>query len=41
MSKNARKYGFKNFAVDVIMTIVTAGFWWIWIFVREMRNIQK
>ena len=33
-----RNYGFFNFLFDVIMTVVTGGFWLIWIFVREMRN---
>jgi hypothetical protein len=26
-----------QFAADVFMTIITAGLWLIWIFVREMR----
>jgi hypothetical protein len=33
-----RRYGFFNFLFDVILTAITAGFWLIWIFVREMRN---
>lgn len=33
-----RRYGFWNFVGDVFMTLITAGFWLIWIFVREMRN---
>lgn len=33
-----RRYGFFKFCGDVIMTILTAGFWLIWVFVREMRN---
>lgn len=32
------KYGFFKFIVDCLMTIVTAGFWLIWVFVREMRG---
>jgi hypothetical protein len=32
------RYGFWAFAGDVFMTFLTAGFWLIWIFVREMRN---
>jgi hypothetical protein len=32
-----RKYGCFSFLVDVIMTVATAGFWLIWIFVRESR----
>lgn len=33
-----RPYGCMSFVFDVFMTIITAGFWLIWIFVREMRN---
>ena len=33
-----RRYGLMAFLFDVIMTALTAGFWLIWIFVREMRN---
>ena len=33
-----KRYGFIKFAIDVIMVCLTAGFWLIWIFVREMRN---
>jgi hypothetical protein len=32
-----KKYGFAKFLFDVVMTCVTAGFWLIWVFVREMR----
>lgn len=35
---NKRKYGIFSFAIDVILTLVTSGFWLIWIFVREMRR---
>lgn len=35
---HSKHYGFFNFLLDVVMTICTAGFWLIWIFVREMRN---
>lgn len=38
MSNSTRRYGFWNFAGDVIMTVITSGLWLIWIFVREMRN---
>jgi hypothetical protein len=31
-------YGFFKFCGDVIMTCLTAGFWLIWIFIREMRK---
>lgn len=33
-----KRYGFINFGVDLMMFLLTAGFWLIWIFVREMRN---
>lgn len=33
-----RHYGLFNFAFDVFMTLITAGFWLIWVFVREMRG---
>lgn len=33
-----KRYGVLNFAFDVIMCLLTAGFWLIWVFVREMRN---
>ncbi len=32
------KYGFGNFIVDAILTLITGGLWLIWIFVREMRR---
>lgn len=37
----SKKYGFWNFVLDVFMTCLTAGFWIIWIFVREMRRLMK
>lgn len=33
-----RRYGPLNFAFDVVLCVLTGGFWLIWIFVREMRN---
>lgn len=33
-----RRYGFWNFVGDTILTMITGGFWLIWIFVREMRQ---
>jgi hypothetical protein len=33
-----RKYGFFRFLGDIFMTVLTSGFWLIWIFVREMRK---
>lgn len=38
MSKCCRKYGPGAFLFDIIMVLLTAGLWFIWIFVREMRN---
>lgn len=36
--KTKKKYGLGKFIVDCIMTVMTAGFWLIWVFVREMRG---
>ena len=36
--KSEKKYGFFKFLFDVFMTVITLGFWLIYIFVREMRN---
>lgn len=33
-----KHYGFFKFLLDVFMTVITCGFWLIWIFVREMRK---
>lgn len=33
-----RSYGFWKFVGDCIMTIITCGFWLIWVFIREMRK---
>ena len=33
-----RHYGLGNFLFDIIMIMLTAGLWLIWIFVREMRG---
>lgn len=38
MSRAGRRYTFFNFLFDVIMTAFTAGFWLIWVFVREVRK---
>lgn len=40
MPRNSRRrrYGLMAFAFDFVMCVVTAGFWLVWIFVREMRN---
>lgn len=33
-----KQYGLFKFLFDVFMTVITGGFWIIWIFVREMRK---
>jgi hypothetical protein len=33
-----KPYGCMSFIFDCIMTIITAGFWLIWVFIREMRR---
>jgi hypothetical protein len=33
-----RRYGFFHFLGDSFMTIMTVGFWLIWIYVREQRR---
>jgi len=38
MANNTRRYGFWSFVGDVLMTIITGGFWIIWIFIRESRR---
>ena len=37
-NKSRSRYGLFNFIFDVIMVCLTAGFWFIWIFAREMRR---
>jgi hypothetical protein len=41
MSSNARKYGLGKFLFDVVLTLITGGFWLIWIFVRELRGLRR
>ena len=36
--KPVKKYGFLSFIFDIIMVVITGGFWLIWIFAREMRK---
>ena len=36
-----KPYGVFNFIGDVFMTVLTFGFWLIWIFVREMRRNRR
>lgn len=33
-----KHYGLMRFLFDCVMTVLTAGFWLIWIFIREMRK---
>ncbi len=33
-----KSYGIFHFLLDVFLTVITCGFWLIWIFVREMRK---
>lgn len=33
-----KRYGFWKFMGDIFMTVLTGGFWLIWIFIREMRK---
>ncbi len=36
MARN--RYTLFHFLLDVLLTVITGGFWLIWIFVREMRR---
>jgi hypothetical protein len=36
--KPRKKYGFFSFVFDILLVILTSGFWLIWIFIREMRK---
>jgi len=38
VSGTRRGYGLFHFLFDVLMVCLTAGFWLIWIFIREMRR---
>lgn len=33
-----RRYGLFRFLFDCLMTVLTGGFWLIWVFIREMRK---
>ncbi len=35
------RYGLLHFLFDIVMVVLTAGFWLIWIFVREMRRNSR
>lgn len=32
-------YGFFNFLLDCMLTMLTGGLWLIWIFIREIRGL--
>jgi len=34
------RYGFGKFIFDCLMTVITGGFWLIWVFIREMRRTK-
>jgi len=36
MARNG--YTLFHFLLDVLLTVITGGFWLIWVFVREMRR---
>ena len=38
MSTRRNKYTVINFLFDILLLLITGGFWGIWIFVREMRR---
>lgn len=38
VENNRKPYGCLSFLFDIFMTVITGGFWIIWIFVREMRK---
>ena len=33
-----KRYGLGSFLFDCLLTVVTGGFWLIWVFVRELRK---
>ena len=33
-----RGYGFWKFCLDLVMIVLTAGLWLIWIIIREIKN---
>ena len=37
MARRNPPYGFFKFLADVFMTVLTAGFWLIWVFIREIN----
>lgn len=37
MSRRKHPYGPVRLGWDIFLTVITGGFWLIWIFVREMR----
>lgn len=41
LMRPVRPYGCFNFLFDVVLTVITGGFWLIWVFAREMRNSRR
>lgn len=38
MSKNRKKYTLANLLFDFFMTVITGGFWLIWVAVKYLRT---
>jgi len=36
--KEPRSYGCFNFLLDIVMIFATAGLWFIWIIIRELKK---
>jgi hypothetical protein len=36
-----KHYTFGNFILDALLTVLTGGFWLLWIVCRELRNIAN
>lgn len=36
-----RRYTIFSFLFDLLMITLTAGFWLVWIFVREVRGLRR
>lgn len=35
------RYGISNFIGDAFLTLITGGFWLVWIFIREIRGLRR
>lgn len=40
-TKMLRKYSVWNFILDALLVLFTGGFWFIWIGIREVRNLAN